>query len=227
MMGMPGMPGMPGHFSRNRGPSARPRMHSRHHTDEMKHEINAKTTQHKETSIEKPSPIIKNIEISLSQAYAGCKIPLEINRKIIERDQTYKEIETLYVNIPMGIDSNEMILLEKKGNITHNVSGDVKIFIKIKNRTNFIREGLDLIYVKKITLKESLCGFKFNLKYIDGREFQLNNESGNIIEPNYKKILKNYGMKRDNMTGNLIIEFQVEYPKQLSKEQLNKLNELL
>ena len=118
-------------------------------------------------------------------------------------------------------------MLEKKGNITHDVYGDVKIFIKIKNRTSFIREGLDLIYVKNISLKESLCGFKFNLKYIDGREFQLNNESGNIIEPNYKKILKNYGMKRDNITGNLIIEFKVEYPKQISKEQLTKLNDIL
>ena len=72
-----------------------------------------------------------------------------------------------------------------------------------------------------------MCGFKFKLKYIDGREFQLNNECGNIIEPNYKKIIKNHGMKRENMTGNLIIEFQVVYPSALSKDQLTQLNEVL
>ena len=43
--------------------------------------------------------------------------------------------------------------------------GDVKIFIKIENNTEFQRKGLDLIIEKQRSLKEALCGFGFELKY--------------------------------------------------------------
>ena len=57
------------------------------------------------------------------------------------------------------------------------------------------------------SLKDALCGFSFNMKYIDGRNFQINNGEGNIIVPGFKKIIPNMGMKRDDNIGNLIIEF--------------------
>ena len=187
-------------------------------------EINLNNMQE---AIEKPSPIIKKIQITLQQAYTGCKIPLEIEREIIDRNQHHKESETLYVNIPTGIDENEIILLEEKGNIKQNIRGDIKVFIKIKNRTNFIREGLDLVFVKTITLKEALCGFSFKLTHIDGKEFQLNNGSGNIIEPGYKKILATFGMQRDGISGNLIIEFKITFPANLTNTQINKIKDVL
>ena len=34
-------------------------------------------------------------------------------------------------------------------------------------------------------------------------------------------------MKRDNDIGNLIIDFEVIYPKQLTKDQVSKLKEIL
>jgi hypothetical protein len=83
---------------------------------------------------------------------------------IIENNLKVYENETLYITIPEGIDDNEIILLEGKGNIGHkNLKGDVKIFVKIENKTLFERKGLDLYYVKHISLKESLCGFCFDL----------------------------------------------------------------
>ena len=43
------------------------------------------------------------------------------------------------------------------------------------------------------------------MKYIDGRNFQINNGEGNIIVPGFKKVIPNMGMKRDDNIGNLII----------------------
>ena len=72
----------------------------------------------------------------------------------------------------------------------------------------FERNGIDLIFKKSITLKESLCGFSFDLLYIDGREFKINNEPGNIIPAEFTKIIPKLGMERDNNIGNLIIIFK-------------------
>ena len=72
-----------------------------------------------------------------------------------------------------------------------------------------------------------MCGFSFTLKYIDGREFKINNEPGNLIPPDFRKTIPNFGIERDNSTGDLIIIFDVEYPKSLSLEQLNSLKDIL
>lgn len=183
----------------------------------------------------KPQPIIKNEEISLSKAYTGCTIPLQITRWVIENNNTKREeTETIYVSIPKGVDNNEIIIIREKGNcLAENNKGDIKIFIKVNNDTEFIRNGLDLILNKTITLKEALCGFSFDMKYIDGREFKLNNSNGNIIHNNYNKMIQNMGMKRQigpvnqEHTGNLIINFNVAFPDKLSQEQITALSAIL
>ena len=40
------------------------------------------------------------------------------------------------------------------------------------------------------------------------------------------KIIKNFGMERDNMKGNLIIIFDIAYPDYIDKNTANKLEEL-
>ena len=121
----------------------------------------------------------------------------------------------------------EIITLKEKGNAIDDIYGDIDVKICVSNNSDFERNGIDLIFKKSITLKESFCGFTFNLKYIDDREFKINNEPGNVIPPNFRKIISNLGMHRDNDVGNLIIIFDVIYPKQLNKEQITILNEVL
>ena len=142
---------------------------------------------------------------------------------MIESDIKNTENETIYVSIPKGIDNNEIIVLENKGNvIDHNNKGDIKIKIIVQNSSNFNRNGIDLIYKKSISLKDSLCGFCFDLKYIDGREFKINNEAGNIIPSDFRKIIPKMGMQRDDDIGNLIIHFDIVYPKNLSLDQVKE-----
>tara|TARA_B100001769_G_scaffold271065_1_gene263261 strand:+ start:3401 stop:4345 length:945 start_codon:yes stop_codon:yes gene_type:complete len=175
-----------------------------------------------------PTAIIKKVKISIQDAYTGCNIPIEIERWIQNGNTKTRENETLYVKIPKGIDENEIIVLKEKGNIYNDINkGDVKIFLLIDNKTDYTRVGLDLVYQKSITLKEALCGFSFNMKYIDGRNFQINNGVGNIITPNYKKIIPKMGMERDDNVGNLIIEFTIIFPESLSNEKVDILKDNL
>lgn len=176
----------------------------------------------------KPVPIIKTIEINISLVLSGASIPLEIERWIVENGTKVFEKETIYVTIPQGIDDNELLILRDKGNILNeNVKGDVKIFVKIKNETAFKRSGLDLVLEKNISLKESLCGFTFEINYINGKNYTLNNNKGNIIPPEYKKIYPGMGLTRGEHKGNMIIHFHIDFPENLTEEQIIKLYEVL
>lgn len=179
-------------------------------------------------SMNKPDALVKNIIISLKQAYYGCSIPINIKRIIKSENLLTEEEEKIYIDIPQGVDDNELIVLENKGNIYNNIhKGDVKIFIKIKNDTPFKREGLDLILCKEITLKEAICGFSFETIFLDDSVFKLSNKNGNIINPSFNKCVNNMGMKRNGNQGQLIIKFNIIFPNSLTDDQIDKLKEIL
>jgi DnaJ-class molecular chaperone len=180
------------------------------------------------TSFTKPTPIIKTIVISIEQVLSGASIPIEIERWVLEQGNKVFEKETIYIDIPPGIDENEMIILRDKGNvIDENKKGDIKLTISIQNNTLFKRNGLDLILDKHISLKESLCGFKFDIKHLNGKVYTLNNNKGSIIPPEYKKIYTGMGIPRGEHKGNLVIVFHIDFPEKLSDEQIDKLLEIL
>jgi DnaJ-class molecular chaperone len=176
----------------------------------------------------KPVPIVKTETITLQKAYTGYNMPIEITRWIVENEIKREETETIYIPIPCGVDNNEIIILREKGNIlAENNKGDIKVFIKIQNDSEFTRNGLDLILNKTISIKEALCGFIFDMNYIDGRIFKINNNVGNIIANNHHKVIQGMGMKRDTHIGNLIINFNVIFPEKLSIEQIEALQKIL
>jgi DnaJ-class molecular chaperone len=179
-------------------------------------------------AISKPIPIMLSIIINITQVLTGASIPVEIERWIIENGIKVYEKETIYVTIPQGIDDNEMLILRDKGHVLNdNIKGDVKINVKINNDSAFKRLGLDLILEKKITLKEALCGFTFEINYINGKSYTLNNNKDNIIPPEYKKIYSGMGLSRGEHKGNMVIHFHVDFPEKLTEEQIVKLAEVL
>jgi DnaJ-class molecular chaperone len=205
--GMPGMPGMP--------PGAKIHIF---HGGPMNFQ----------QAMNKPIPIMKSLQINMEQVFKGDSIPLEIERWILENGTKIFEKETIYVDIPQGIDENEMLILRDRGNvISEQCKGDVKITISIQNNTTFKRSGLDLILDKTISLKEALCGFSFELNYINGKNYTLNNNKGSIVPPEYKKVYPEMGLKRGEHKGNMIINFHVEFPTTLNIEQIDKLSEIL
>lgn len=178
--------------------------------------------------LQKPAPLIETIIINFEQTYFKQTIPLEIERSIVEEKGKVKEKERIYVDIEEGIDENEMIILRNKGNINHlGVQGDIKVFVKINNKTEFKRNGLNIEISKDISLKNSLCGFSFTIDHINGKNYKLNNEKGNIIYPHFVKTIPNLGFKRGNQTGNMCVRFNVIFPKSIDKEKIEKLKELL
>lgn len=204
MSGMPGMPGMP-HVQIFR--NGRP--------------VNV-------NRIRTPQPIVKSIKISIENAYNGVTLPITIDRTIIINNEKKMEKEKIYVPIKPGIDHGELIILKEKGDIINQtIKGDVKLFVNVENKTKFVRDGLDILYKQEISLKESLTGFKFDIKHLNGKTYTINNDNGNIIYPNYIKKIPDLGMHRDSKKGMLIIDFQVNFPDKLTNEQVEKLKTIL
>lgn len=180
----------------------------------------------------KPTPIIKTVQITLQQAYSGASIPLELDTWKVERGIKHFEKETIYITVPQGVDDNDVLIERDRGNTVHEgFRGDVKIFIKLVNDTEFERRGLDLILHKKISLKEALCGFSFTFIHLNSKSYTIGSKYPNnfIVSPNYQKAIPNMGLKKAGagITGNLIIDFQIEFPKELSKEQIDALINIL
>ena len=214
MSGMPGMPGMPG-MAGMAGMEGMPGVRIFHNGREV-------------FKKQKPELITKVIKINMKESYEGKIQPIEIERWVLKGDIKELETETLYVKLKEGIDDNETIILEGKGHaLSDDNKGDIKVIVKIINDTKFTRNGLDIIYKKEISLKESLVGFKFELTHMTGKTYTLNNDGKLIIKQGDKQSIKGMGFKRDKNVGNLVIDFNINYPEKLTKEQIEKLKEIL
>ena len=180
-------------------------------------------------AIHKPPPIVKTLNLTMVQAYTGGSFPIELERWNLVDNMRIEERLTVYVVIPHGIDENEIMTIQGNGNTINNtIKGDIKIHMKISNDTEFKRQGLDLIYRKTVSLKEALCGFEFDIKHINGKVLSFkNNTNPFIIKPGFRKVIPEFGMKRDNTVGNLVLEFDIVFPEQLSSDQIKSLSEIL
>jgi len=172
--------------------------------------------------------IIINLALNYNEAYNGCNKPINVERKINVNNVIGHERETLYVQIPKGIDNNEIITLVNKGNsyVNNGVShSNVKIIIQLIPHELFERNGLDLIFIKSISLKEALLGFSFMLNHINSKNYNIT--CTEIIHFNYEKIKPAMGFMRDNFVGNLIIKFNILFPASLSLDTKKQLVTLL
>jgi DnaJ-class molecular chaperone len=173
-------------------------------------------------------PLNINIKITMEQSYSGCVFPVEIERWIHENNSRRTEKEFLQLNIPAGIDENEKMVIQGKGNRIEDRSSDLVITLQIENTTSFTRHGMDLKYKKEISLKEALCGFSFELVHLNGKRLLINNKSNHsVIKPNYTKVVQNMGFKKENAKGNMHIQFEIIFPDSLTAEQIETLEGIL
>ena len=171
--------------------------------------------------------IIKELHISYEESYNGSIKPLNIQRQLLNNNIIKYENETIYINIPQGIDNEELIIVNNKGNVFNGNYSNVKIIIKLLKHPDFYREGLDIYYNTSISFKESLVGFNFILKHLNNKNYKIENKINTIVHNNSKIILKKLGFIRDGFIGNLYVTFNINYPKLLDVDTIQKLKEIL
>jgi len=172
-------------------------------------------------------PLETIVELTFEQAYNGHSMPVTITRTIAHGMSRTKETEKIYVAIPPGIDSGEIIEIPEKGNHQQQHKGPLKIHIKVKPHEVFERRGLHLSCLHTLSFKESICGFDFTLTLLDGTTLKLKSSPGHIIQNMDEKVIKGKGIHRDGGGGDLILKFKVLSPQVLSEEQVSLFANLL
>ena len=138
---------------------------------------------------------------------------------------------TIQINIPRGVEDGRQIVFEGLGEqpkTDNEIVGDFVVVIKIEDNNLFKREGLDLIYEKDITFKESVIGKEILIPHFE-KEFKVNTRTFGIINPNKRYVIYNKGIKNENGNqGNLYIKFIIKYDEKiLNEEQIKALTEIL
>jgi DnaJ-class molecular chaperone len=152
-----------------------------------------------------------------------------LNHKKTKKSR-YLKIDHILLSIPAGIENGEVITVVEKGHVLHNkIKGDVHIRIKISPHSIFERKGNDLHIHRKISLKESLCGFVLEIPHVNGKTLRLNHSAtSHVIKPNDYKVIPSFGMMRENKSnGNLVIHFEIEFPEKMSDDQIQIIKDVL
>jgi len=93
--------------------------------------------------------------------------------------------EILEVNVQKGSKDGQKITFHNKADeIPDGEAGDVVFVLKEKEHDVFKRHGADLYVKKKISLLEALCGFKMELKKLDGRTLVIKTPPGFVTTIN-------------------------------------------
>jgi len=141
--------------------------------------------------------------------------------------------ETIEIHIPAGIDTNQVIKIEGRGEAGKKgaKSGNLFARIFVKSHASFERRGDDLFSRAEINFSQAALGDKIEIKSLEGTNILLEvpegTESGKVLRISGKGIPHFGGPSWGNPgKGNLYIEFKVKTPKKLTKEQKKLLEQL-
>ena len=198
-----------------------PHPHHYQHQHQNPYEI-PRTPRFQKRVEPKPPLISVNASVTLEHVCQGATIPVEMERWNINSEGVHElDSHVEYIAVPMGTENGEVIILSNRGNeIADGVRGDVKVTFTVDEHEVFKRNGMDIILEKKISLKDALCGFVFDIEHINGKKFSFNSSAGNIIRDGLIKTIPKLGIQRGNERGNLNVVFRVTYPDKLSEEQI-------
>ncbi len=138
-----------------------------------------------------------------------------------------RENRSIELNIPGGIDNNQVLTLRGQGEAGRNggPSGDIQILIQVENHKTLKREGFDVFEDVPVTFAEAMLGGKIKIPGIN-ETLEINipecSQTGTIIS------LKGKGTKilNKNAYGDLFAKIVIEVPKSLDKKQKEALSKL-
>jgi len=130
------------------------------------------------------------------------------------------------IKIPAGIESNQMLKVEGKGEVIKNGKpGDLFLVIQVKPQKIFSRQGKDIYSNLSITFSQAALGDKVKVPtmYQDITvKIPAGIESGNVLRLKGKGV----GDLKSSSKGDQFIKIKIETPNKLSKKQKDIFKEL-
>ncbi len=136
--------------------------------------------------------------------------------------------EKIKIFIPAGVDTNQIIKVEKKGSAGRRGgrAGDLYVRILVKEHPIFERKGDDLYFQVPISFSQAALGDTVEISTLEGKEISVKipqgTESGTILR------ISGEGIPHFSSSGkgNLYVGLIVKTPKKLTKKQKELLEKL-
>ena len=165
-------------------------------------------------------PLEFDIFVTLEDVMTGTTKKMKITRKILQTDGSLKkEDKILAVYVKPGWKAGTKITFPKEGDQgVDKIPADVVFVIRDKPHPIFKRDGSNIIYTAKISLKSALLGSRLQIPTLSGDLVMLN-LSKEIVNPKTSKRIKDGGLpypKNPSRKGDLIVTFDIAFPDMLN-----------
>ncbi|XP_014474313.1 PREDICTED: dnaJ protein homolog 1-like [Dinoponera quadriceps] len=162
-----------------------------------------------------------DLYISLEEILRGCTKKMKICRRAIQPDgSTKKEDKLLTINVKPGWKAGTKITFQKEGDQSpRREPADIVFIIRDKPHPLFRREGSDIRYTCKLSLKQALCGAIIEVPTLTGEKIPLN-LTRDIVKPNTVKRFQGHGLpfpKEPSRKGDLLVSFDIKFPETLTQ----------
>lgn len=207
------------------GGSTRSRPHTAHHNTRGHHRSQPSAPKQQDAAIEHDLPV------TLEEVLKGTTKKMKINRKALHSDgRSYREDKVLTINVKPGWKAGTKITFPREGDqSTNTIAADIVFIIRDKPHPLFTRDGSDVRYTHKISLKDALtCDKTVRIPTLTG-EF-VNLPLHEIIKPNSTKTIPYKGLphsREPTKFGDLIVTFDIIFPDSLSAESRKLVAEAL
>jgi DnaJ-class molecular chaperone len=132
------------------------------------------------------------------------------------------------ISIPPGIETGQQIRYDGMGDssIPHMRPGDLIVNIIVRPHPVFRREGISLIYDHHIDVWDAVLGSGIDIRTLDNKQLKITVPPG--TQPDTVLSCRGEGLPdvRSRQRGNLLIRIKVDVPRNLTPEQLAKVQKL-
>lgn len=164
-----------------------------------------------------PETVTLPLSCTLEELYTGKTKKLNISRK---NQHGTQEKQLVSVNVTAGWKSGTKITYKGIGDWTPHGRQTVKFVLEEKSHPLYTRDGDNLKITIPLSFKESLLGFRKEIKTLGGKTITI--DRATPISPSTQTTYPGQGMpisKQPGKFGDLFVSFKVDYPISLTANQ--------
>ncbi|KAK3873421.1 hypothetical protein Pcinc_021554 [Petrolisthes cinctipes] len=176
--------------------------------------------------------VTRDLYVTLEEVAKGVTKKMKITRSVLASDgrSTRREEKILTIDVKPGWKEGTKVTFEREGDqLPGKIPADIVFVVRDKPHAHFKRDGANLVYSAKVTLRDALCGTRVVVPTLDGQRVTLN-LSNEVVKPQTTRRLQGYGLpypKDPTRKGDIIVHFDIQFPTMLTESAKEILSEVL